>query len=278
MAIRKMIIRIALSTTLLGCADYAVSREASERYATTTSAIVGGNDVPDDSPARFVTVGLDSPGIPVCTSVLVAPDLLLTAAHCVEPYDQAQFRDANVEFQATFGGGVKTVESYRMHPGHRDADGKEVVASDIALVKLTQAAPPPYRPSRLLIDDRLKAGMTVLQAGYGSSTDIFGIPLGIGTLRQVENRITELSPGTISVMDNSGERVRAACHGDSGGPLLVNIDGQWLTAGVTSRATMDLGRCTGGNRYVSVVSNRSFLESAARELTGRANPFEASDE
>jgi MYXO-CTERM domain-containing protein len=78
----------------------------------------------------------------------------------------------------------------------------------------------------------LKAGSNAWIVGFGA-TGANGA--GFGTLRQVEVKINRVSASVLDV----GDAVRGACHGDSGGPLYVQLkDGDrdygWRIAGATS--------------------------------------------
>ncbi|HYX38584.1 MAG TPA: trypsin-like serine protease [Oligoflexus sp.] len=142
--------------------------------------------------------------------------------------------------------------------------------NDVAMLKLASDIPAGYKPVKLLpASIALNPGDAVRQAGYGSNNT----PNSFGTLRTVDSRYQgKTRSGGLSVRNGS----TAACSGDSGGPLYVQKNGEWYTAGITSTAFMDAQRrCTGGNEYASVVQNSAMILDMARKLTGRQDPLDS---
>ncbi len=84
-----------------------------------------------------------------CTASLIAPDIILTAAHCL--YDNetgSQYVLEDFEFQAGWRNGsaqaIRTVKSFLAHPKYRfsNANTIEKVSQDIALIMLDEAIDP----------------------------------------------------------------------------------------------------------------------------------------
>ncbi|MDQ3232899.1 MAG: trypsin-like serine protease [Pseudobdellovibrionaceae bacterium] len=221
--------------------------------------IVGGRLVTsqDAGPEKVSTVGLSG-----CTGTIIARDLILTAAHCYENFVQ----DPYVLFGVDFGNGdrkVVAIESYSVNQAYTGSH------NDVAMLKLVKNIPAGYAPVKLLPAGLpLNSGDTVRQSGYGTDNqDSFG------TLRTVESFYVGRSPGGALRVENGR---KAACSGDSGGPLFVQKNGQWYTAGILSTADFNTAqKCIGGNDYTSVVQNYDMLLDMARELTGREEPFGA---
>lgn len=102
---------------------------------------------------------LDLAGRGFCTGALIAPDLVLTAAHCLfDSADGSRFNTADIEFQAGLRNG--RAEAYRqvrrvvMHPSYR-FEGPitaERVRNDLALLQLAHpirnGSIEPYRVMR----------------------------------------------------------------------------------------------------------------------------------
>ena len=239
-----------------------------EEDETSSSKIVNGSRVSANAytPERMGTVSLG--------------DLVLTAAHCVGGRVNVNFIVPGQRGQS------RAVERVVTHPGYRSSPRPEV---DIALIKLRSEMPSTHRVMPLLFDQN-QAGRSkqAVQAGYGSTKNGRGQLTDSGrALRRTDTRITghrlTRRGGTISVYD--GETVQggsAACSGDSGGPLYVQSNGIWYTAGVTSTANAGAGsrpgdlNCSGGNQYASIAGNRDWLIETAVALTGRrSNTFDA---
>ncbi|HYX35668.1 MAG TPA: trypsin-like serine protease [Oligoflexus sp.] len=221
--------------------------------------IVGGRLVTSQNtgPEKVSTVGLSG-----CTGTIVARDLISTAAHCVENVLQ----DPYALFGIDFGGNdrkVIAIESYIVNQGYSGSH------NDVAMLKLAKNIPTGYAPVKLLPAGMpLNPGDAVRQAGYGTDNqDTFG------TLRTVDSFYVGWSPGGTLRVENGR---KAACSGDSGGPLFVQKDGEWYTAGIAATATANSqSECIGGNDYASVTQNYNMLLDMARELTGRQDPFGA---
>ncbi len=222
--------------------------------------IVGGRLVSANSsgPEKVSTVGLSG-----CTGTIIAKDLILTAAHCYQNSVQGGY----VLFGIQFNGQERKIiriASSTVNPSYTDAN------NDVAMLKLESDIPAGYKPVKLLPSSiPLVAGDIVRQAGYGSDNE----PNSFGTLRTVDSRyIGPSSRGGLSVRNGQ----TAACSGDSGGPLYIQKNGEWYTAGITSTAFMDAARrCIGGNEYASVSRNSPMILDMARRLTGRQNPLDS---
>ncbi len=221
--------------------------------------IVGGRLVTagDTGPEKVSTVGLSG-----CTGTIIARDLILTAAHCYEN----SVRGGYVLFGVQFNGGDRKIINIASASIHQGYTGSH---NDVAMLKLAQEIPAGYKPVKLLPPDMaMSPGDIVRQAGYGSDNT----PNSFGTLRTVDSQyVGQTGTGALSVRNGR----TAACSGDSGGPLYVQKNGEWFTAGITSTAFMDSARrCTGGNQYTSVALQYNLIVDMARKLTGRANPLD----
>lgn len=194
----------------------------------------------------------------VCTGIVLAPDLLLTAGHCVEP--QADYAVAIVG-----EGPPRLIPAARVavHPRFSpDQFRTRRPTPDLALVKLAAPLPEGFRPAALTAAEGLPAkGADFTLAGFGVTAE--GAPKTAGTLRTV--RLPSVgTTGGIMVRLAPPAGAAGACTGDSGGPAFQ--DG--AVAGVIGWVTGPGGtRGCGGVTGVTLVSvHRDWITATAAAL------------
>jgi secreted trypsin-like serine protease len=162
-----------------------------------------------------------------CSGTLVSPSVVLTAAHCVT--------SGPVAIRTVFfPGGVEAdydVAAYAVHP---EFSPTRLADADIALLLLgTPVAGVEPVP---LATRSPRAGKKATIVGYGrDETGTFGLKqFGSVKLRKCPRRFNPagLTAGQLarSLCWRPRRRGQDTCHGDSGGPLLVNF----VLVGVTS--------------------------------------------
>lgn len=205
-----------------------------------------------------------------CTATLIAPDVLLTAAHCIDETlltfgilevvelsfaisfeeDLQWMSEAQYEGNPPLPDDAVSSVGFVSHPGFAidnfqgDLDGLADLG-DIALVFLEEAItdrPHAYLPSEEE-DAQLEEGMEIGVLGYGQQSPETGGPFDPPP-EDINQRIGGLSfineLGEAEFQVGGDEETTRKCKGDSGGPSYVDVETDLEVServiGVTSRA------------------------------------------
>ena len=208
-----------------------------------------------DSVVALVAKNADSESL--CTGTILAPDIILTAAHCVENHPEKMV----IVFSTT----LKTAPQ-QVRPADRfvqnPAWGKELPTGrgDLALVHFTGGLPEGYTPVTLA-DNKigLQLGTDVVMIGFGVNNGLKNA--GAGILRETQTTVMSESSPTEVVTDG---RKSSVCFGDSGGPAFSQENGQWVQWGVASSVTNQA--CNQASIHTAVMSYGSWLKQASDQL------------
>ncbi len=197
----------------------------------------------------------------LCTGVLIDPEVLLTARHCV--YSPAQDIDyvSNVGPLMILGGAdLRTAE---MFPA---SDVEDVVpypesdpdTPDLALLELSKPVTnlEIYSLRKDPAPEIDEAGIIV---GYGESD--YGDGATASVHRAGDTRIIDIGDNTIELGNPAG-----TCRGDSGGPFFTEQNDDWVVTGVASTSNCDP---LSGNIHTSILSHRTWIEETVFQITGR---------
>jgi len=238
-----------------------------------TRAMVGGAPAAADGAGRSVVMILGSFGT-ACTATAIARDLLLTAAHCVQPGADYKLADRNAAGEPV----LKDIARIERDPqfdlkrlfGH-------LATADVALVKLAQALPAKIPPAPL--DDGSHAvavGDRLIVAGYGVT--VRGDGRTGGTVRAATLVATgQPGPLQIRLFDPGTKGVSAglgACAGDSGAPAFRDDGGALAIVGVVSWSTgpkLSAG-CGGLTGITPLTRYRAWIVDTARALGSPLTP------
>lgn len=221
--------------------------DASADSGATGQAIVAGHSPEDGHPAVESTVALveaRSPASMFCTGTLVAPRLVVTAAHCVTR------RSAIApDFLVAFGASVFEPSTRRVAVRAfgvaKPQAAKYFPNFDLAWLALAEDAPAGAVPAEILQDPAALRELAadpdfrLSLAGFGRTAS--SCPRGndcVGKKLVVDARLGEYlhTPRFFHLMVLR-DRGLGACHGDSGGPAYVRWRGKWYLAGATNGVT-----------------------------------------
>ncbi len=220
--------------------------------ATGARAIVGGED--GGPLARRSVMVLGSNG-GVCSAVVLAEDVVLTAAHCVT--GAAEHR---VHYRDEAGEPVLIAPSAKaVHPGYEPrAVEMRRRSIDLALLRIPEPLPARFEIAALTAVRPAK-DETILVGGYGLSRD--GDPKTTGTFRTASLRAVEPYGPSAILLWSRGTGAAGACQGDSGGPMSIGGG----VAAITSWASPAGRRSCGGlTQGILVGPQRDWIERVAK--------------
>ena len=192
-----------------------------------------------------------------CSGTLVAPNVVVTAAHCLDGCATHAMIGADVTRPED--GQVIEVKKPVVHPKYRTRKPK----SDLAVLILAEDAQ--AKPRELATAEMVAAAQSVRLAGFGN-TDVYSVG-GYGIRRLVDVPMASRDPkygadARTEFVAGAPFLDRDSCNGDSGGPAYVRADGKWYLAGATSRATASAFRpCGDGGIYTELAAYDDWIRS-----------------
>jgi V8-like Glu-specific endopeptidase len=263
-------------------------------------AIILGEDVTSDNPLSKMVVNIEFDtklGKSSCTGTLVAQNVVLTAAHCIDGS-----RDLVVRFP--FSGLERTVGAAetRIHERYNTDEGGQKYQEgirgnsdyDIGLIRLEKAAPSDYKVVRLDFVPLLQQYEKVVIAGFGGNKikvthvdrefdRIEGI--GAGKLRWGTSSLVRIYYGRqydeSGVLQGIQSEFEVGAHdgpepnlgpGDSGGPIFEMKNGELIEFSIT-RGPMTEGTFY-GKGYAGTLGfafHKRWIERAISELSKKPN-------
>jgi hypothetical protein len=219
------------------------------------SAVVQGRE---DSPlARHAVMVLSNKGA-FCSAAVIAPTVILTAAHCVTGASAYRIHYKEADGQPV----LLEPAALAVHPGYDAGAVKGRRRSiDLALVRLGSPLPGRFAPVGLSTAGRPSAGTRLTVAGYGLGAE--GAATSGGRFRTAELGVIEpFGPSSILVWLTDPATGRTgtgagACQGDSGGPIL---DGGGVVAVTVWAEGVGKARCGALTQGLLVAPQRSWID------------------
>ena len=243
MSVRRLLLAVALLAPA-ACADLEVASSSQE--------IIGGRVTPA---GEFPGVGalmydVGDGALAGCTGTLIAPDVVLTAAHCLDP------RLAGSELPGFTLAHDTVATTPVVVPGREARTHEQFDAStepapglgefhDIGLLFLAQPITEvaPVRMPRREDAPALVADLDLAIVGYGRTSNDTS---ATGVKYDADTTLISLNATELQVSRGGDAGQPQNCHGDSGGPALADYGRGRRVVGIVSRSFDGSSRCLSG--------------------------------
>ncbi len=227
--------------------------------------IVGGTRVMPNDIISDITVGIYHTSLHyICTGSIIANNIILTAAHCLEGDAKDIVIVFGVNFNIKENVQVRKAVDYAVNPRYPDHHEDAEQTGDIGLIRFEGGLPFGFHPARLLkVSSYLGDGVPVVLAGYGRTSGTENT--GTAVLRKVNVNILNASFSKTEIEIDQSQK-RGACNGDSGGPAYYYVAGEMYLWGVTSRGAEG---CVDSSIYTNLIVYRNWI----RKIAGKWNPM-----
>jgi hypothetical protein len=194
----------------------------------------------------------------LCTGSLIAKDIVLTAAHCVEKNPERVFIVFAENIEKASPDFRREADGYVLNPHWRHSWEKG--RGDLALVHFGGKVPSGYSPLKLAPEDlKLRMGSTVTMMGYGVSDGF--TKEGSGVLRGMKTKLIQTVSATEVMSDGQDSSV---CFGDSGGPAFIKQGKSWVQWGVASSVTNRT--CSEASVHTAIMDYLDWIQKASLQL------------
>lgn len=232
---KNSIIGLSIFLSLCGCEQYPDAQDLF-LVCNAKAAVINGAPTQHSEFPSVTAIMRSGIPTPICTGAFIAPNIVLTASHCVDEYDTDEFQ---VLYQKNYACSAS-----------EDEDRINVLVkiehpeTDMALLMLEET-PNNVQYIDILpedqFDEALTRGKEIRIIGYGRyNFDMKGVFLMSGT-----STISDVTDESLITSDQGA----TVCYGDSGGPAYINHNNVTYTTGVLSKMAAEK-ECTGWAKYV----------------------------
>ncbi len=215
-----------------------ISNDGSEITNTMTGCDSGANGIvngtsvtPQDPDSQRAVLLIIHRGKTVssCTGTPVSDRVILTAGHCLK---DVQKGDVDVVFNPDISCSAmaKSIPSVDILI-HKDYKGDNQAKFDLALLKLESSIPRSYQPQALYDGKASLSSDQVLMLGFGITNEGNSDSLHLRKTTKSFKTETTVSDQNIGFDQRTGGGV---CNGDSGGPVYVQVNGEYKIIAVNS--------------------------------------------
>ena len=236
------------------------------------AAVLQGEVVRDPDGVRGSVVRVENSRGELCSGALIAPDQVLTAAHCV--LESTSYRVVGVD--RAFRPRSVTAVAAALHPEFVPGTTPRTQPGvDLAILKLAEPFGADFTPLDPRAAGTLGRGQPVALAGFGVSAERQNRTarvlretrmVSLGTL-EVANRVAVVVDER-RLAESAGT---GACRGDSGGPILAATSTGYQLYGITSWSSGPLrsrvpSACGGLTAVTPVAEHASWIVQRSSDL------------
>lgn len=260
---RLFLAGIVSSLALAGCSP---QTQNSAGINTAGDGIIGGVEVQSgDKIQQSIVAIYDNTEGALCTGSLLPNNLVLTAAHCIG----ADVNQMFILFDTKLSKNSfrLKIDKAEVSPYWASQQNQNLNTGDIALIHFVGDVPAGYKPASFISSSNAKLlakGATVVLAGYGISNGVTQEGAGVLRVTTVKIENPKFSASEIELNQTAGQ---GACHGDSGGPAYISINGKYYLWGLTSRGVDDPANdCSKYSAYTNALVYKAWLNKTANKF------------